>query len=103
DIIYPTNETVWVTGQYVNVTFRPTTPPTETVSIFFNSDRTVSLGGGPGDQLVFPFVVPPLAISPPGQRSLLIAVRRQKDHIVQTIDAVNVKVISPDQVPKESN
>ncbi|KAI9030693.1 hypothetical protein CLU79DRAFT_694675, partial [Phycomyces nitens] len=98
DIIYPTDDTVWVTGQHVNVTFRPTTPPTETVSIFFNSDRTVSLGGGPGTQLVFDFIVPPLAISPPGERSLLIAVRRQRDHFLQTIDAVNIKVISPDDV-----
>ncbi|CDS07523.1 hypothetical protein LRAMOSA01472 [Lichtheimia ramosa] len=94
DIVYPTEGTVWKVGQHVNVTFKETHPPVETVSIFFANDRSVTLGGGALSQTnVFPFDVPAGAVSPEGGTSLLLAVRRENLHL-QNVDAVNVKVVA---------
>ncbi|KAI7887507.1 hypothetical protein K492DRAFT_121248, partial [Lichtheimia hyalospora FSU 10163] len=92
-IVYPTEGTTWKVGQHVNVTFKDTEPPVETVSIFFANDRSVTLGGGPLTKNVFPFDVPAGAVSPEGGSSLLLAVRRENFHL-QTVDAVNVKVVA---------
>ncbi|KAI8139592.1 hypothetical protein BJV82DRAFT_521711 [Fennellomyces sp. T-0311] len=92
DIIYPTEGTVWKVGQHVNVTFRESIPPRETVSIFFANARSITLGGGPLTDHVFPFVVPSEALSKNGGTSLLLAVRREHFHL-SSVDSVNVKVV----------
>ncbi|KAI9268331.1 hypothetical protein BDA99DRAFT_435589, partial [Phascolomyces articulosus] len=93
DIIYPTKDTVWRIGQHVNVTFNDSVPRKETVSIFFSNARQTTLGGGPLGELVFPFTVPAAAMSKPGDKSLLLAVRRTEDRRLASVDAVNVVVL----------
>ncbi|KAI9311659.1 hypothetical protein BX666DRAFT_913555 [Dichotomocladium elegans] len=92
DIVYPTEDTVWRVGEYVNVTFRPTVPPKETVAIFFANERNITLGGGDLTNLVFPFIVPVGALSPPNGKSLLLAIRRSHTYLA-SVDGVSVKVV----------
>ncbi|KAI9496573.1 hypothetical protein BDB00DRAFT_757938, partial [Zychaea mexicana] len=91
-IIYPTEDTVWRVGEHVNVTFSDDVPPNQTVSLFFANSRQTTLGGGPLDDLVFPFTVPASALSHNGGKSLLLAVRRENRHL-SFVNEVNVAVV----------
>ena len=63
------------------------------MSLFFNNDRSTSLGGGPiANGGTFQFTVPQNAVSATGGSSELVAVHRLNGHL-QNVDNVNVRVV----------
>ena len=68
-------------------------PERETVAIFFANARQTTLAGGPLRNHVFHFTVPAAALSQPGSTSLLLAVHRNSERGLASVDAVNVQVI----------
>ncbi|KAL0141456.1 hypothetical protein V8B55DRAFT_1411049 [Mucor lusitanicus] len=84
---------IWKVGQSAKVSFKAGQSG-ETVSLFFNNDRSTSLGGGSianGDA-TFQFTVPQNALSAAGGSSELVAVHRLNGHL-QNVDNVNVQVV----------
>ncbi|CAO3650832.1 unnamed protein product [Mucor hiemalis] len=91
-MIQPTAGTKWKIGQSVTVSFKPGQTG-ETVSLFFQQDRSTSLGGGPiSHGGSFTFTVPASAINPAGGTSELVAVHRVDRHL-QSVDSVQVEII----------
>ncbi|KAL9549262.1 hypothetical protein MBANPS3_005301 [Mucor bainieri] len=92
EITYPTAGTTWKVGQSAKVSFKAGQSG-ETVSLFFNNDRSTSLGGGSiANGGTFQFTVPQNALSAAGGSSELVAVHRLNGHL-QNVDNVNVRVI----------
>lgn len=65
----------------------------ETVSMFFQQDRSRNLGGGPISRGgSFTFTVPASAVNPAGGPSELVAVHRVDRHL-QSVDNVPIQII----------
>lgn len=92
-MISPTAGTTWKVGQKADVKFRKGSPG-ETVNIFFNDDRSESLGGGPIDSgdTTFQITVPLRALSPPYGTSSLLGVHRINQNL-SFVDNVPIHVI----------
>ncbi|EPB83310.1 hypothetical protein HMPREF1544_09956 [Mucor circinelloides 1006PhL] len=92
EIIYPIAGTIWKVGQSASVSFKAGQSG-ETVSLFFNNDRSTSLGGGSiANGGTFQFTVPQKALSTEGGSSELVAVHRLNGHL-QNVDNVSVQVV----------
>ncbi|KAK4518612.1 uncharacterized protein ATC70_008831 [Mucor velutinosus] len=92
EMTYPTAGTTWRVGQAVKASFKAGQSG-ETVNLFFNNDRSTSLGGGPiTNGGTFQFIVPENALSTTGGYSELIAVHRLNRHLLD-VDNVKVQVV----------
>ncbi|KAL0088346.1 hypothetical protein J3Q64DRAFT_1725211 [Phycomyces blakesleeanus] len=57
--IKPTKDAIWYTGSYQSVLFDTTNfTSADTVTFFFDEDRSITLGGGPAQQGNFTFMLP---------------------------------------------
>ncbi|KAG1455497.1 hypothetical protein G6F56_007053 [Rhizopus delemar] len=89
-ILYPTPGTIWKVGEIVSVVFLGEVQVNETVSLYFNNDRTTSLGGGPlsKDGTIFQFSVPSSAKG----LTDLVAVHRVNFYLY-SVDSIPVQIV----------
>ncbi|KAI9483289.1 MAG: hypothetical protein EXX96DRAFT_557581 [Benjaminiella poitrasii] len=98
DVLYPYRRgTTWKVGQQAKVIVK-SGQKGETVSIFFNNYRKMTLTGGPidknnGRNPSFQFIVPSEAFNSNGELSELIIVHRVFGHLT-SVDIVYINVIS---------
>ncbi|ORY93461.1 hypothetical protein BCR43DRAFT_527008 [Syncephalastrum racemosum] len=95
-VIYPTPNTVLYAGTQGRFEYNPEGfTPNDTVSLFFDEDRSTSLGYGQASQGNFTFIVPAKALTLAGHNaSHLIAVFRRNFYLWKVAD-VPVRVDLP--------